>query len=636
MSLFLSLYQTYQNNSSEVGDHKLNRFAKEYTLIPVSHTTQTAHIEVLVTEEGKFHSAEIIPKGNGNTLIPATKESASRAGSVIAPYPLHDKLSYVAGDYVKYGGVIKKEEPYSAYIVQLEEWANSPHNYWMVNSIFNYLKKGRLIEDLVNEKKLHLDSAGKLITSWDKKYEELFDGKPDIFSVVAGGQEGAFIRFSVYSPTKVLPKVWQSKEVFDSFTSFYNQSLGDEDLCYVSNEWLPKTNRHANKIRNAGDKAKLISDNDKNGFTYRGRFRESDQVATISYEVSQKAHNALKWLINRQAKIVDGRVFLVWGNQVPEVPDPTSDSFDIYEEWDESPEEPIQVTNTHQNYATEVKKALSGYINRLKELDTNEQINILVLDSATTGRLAVLYYRNIQKELYVKGLINWHSRCKWLHRYRKDNEGKRVHFIGAPSTKDIAFATYGPNANEKVVKGLMERLLPCIVDEQPIPSDIVRSAIQRASNPVALENWEWEKTLSIACALINSKEDYDMAVDNNNDDRNYLFGRLLAVADVLERNVLDSNGEKRATNATRYMNSFANRPERTWKTIQAALQPYLAKLGKGATRYTRIIDEISSKFKVDDFNNRPLTGKFLLGLSSQRHDMYQKKEKVEQNEGRNE
>lgn len=75
-------------------------------------------------------------------------------------------------------------------------------------------------------------------------------------------------------------------------------------------------------------------------------------------------------------------------------------------------------------------------------------------------------------------------------------------FYGAPATRDIAFAAYGPRASDKIVKGLMERMLPCIIDGRIIPKDIVKSAFQRASNPVAMERWEWEKTLSIACALI--------------------------------------------------------------------------------------------------------------------------------------
>lgn len=170
----------------------------------------------------------------------------------------------------------------------------------------------------------------------------------------------------------------------------------------------------------------------------------------------------------------------------------------------------------------------------------------------------------------------------------------------------------------------MERMLPCIVDDIRIPQDIVNSAIHRATNPVSMEKWEWEKTLSIACALINRQEGLKLALDTETDDRDYLFGRLLAVADVLERRALGD--EMRSSNAIRYMNSFSMHPERTWMTIQRSLQPYQARLGTKATYLSKIIDEVASKFKVDDFSNKPLSGKYLLGFYSQRHELYQKKE----------
>ena len=421
---------------------------------------------------GNFIRHSVIDKNDASTLIPCTEDSSSRAGSKIAPYPLHDKLSYVAGDFVEYGGQIKKEEPFSYYIKQLQEWAESPYAHPKVKSIYQYLSKGRLIKDLVAEKILFLDHEGQLISTWDKKYEGLHGDKPAIFGTVTGGQESAFIRFNVYSSNEILKKVWKDQEIYDSFIRYYEDLLSEEDLCFVTGKILPSTERHANKIRNAADKAKLISANDTSGFTYRGRFNKSQEVASISYDVSQKAHNALKWLINHQGKIVDQRVFLVWGNKETNIPEPGEDSYDIFSSWNsstdpESDEKEIK-SYTHEDFANEVAKAIDGYRNRLETV-TNDQINILILDSATTGRLAVLYYRNMNTELYFSRLKNWHSTCVWIHRYRKNKEGKLVPFRGAPSTKDIAFAAYGPKANEKVVKGLMERMLPCIVDEQKNP-----------------------------------------------------------------------------------------------------------------------------------------------------------------------
>lgn len=621
MSWLLNLYETYQSNIDRVGKIEKKHNEQEYTLLPISHTTQTAHIEVQITEDGEFHSATVIDKSDANTVIPCTEDSASRAGSVIAPYPLHDKLSYVAGDYVAYGGEIKKEEPYSYYIRQLEEWANSPYATTKVKSLYYYLSQRRLIQDLVEHKILYVAGKNQLLKKWDKNAEDIYGEKPPIFSVISGEQTSAFIRFNVYSPTKRLTDVWKDPEMYDSFIRFYNSRLGDEDLCYVTGRILPSTDKHANKIRNAADKAKLISSNDKSGFTFRGRFNVSREVASISYDVSQKAHNSLKWLINRQGKIIDQRVFLVWANVELDVPEPTDDFYRIGPVSDDVNK---RISFTNEEFAREVSKALDGYRNRLAN-SPNDNVNILILDSATTGRMAVLYYRNMDKGLYLDRLVKWHSTCFWLHRYRRDDKGNYVQFYGAPATKDIAFAAYGPRASDKTVKGLMERILPCIIDGRKIPLDIVTSAYNRASNPVSMEPWEWEKTLSIACALINRREGLNVGLDPENNNRDYLFGRLLAVADVLERRALGAE-ETRATNAIRYMNTFSRHPERTWKTIQAALQPYQARLGTKGTYLSKNIDEIASRIPIDQFNNKPLSGLYLLGFYSQRHELYQKKE----------
>ena len=104
-----------------------------------------------------------------------------------------------------------------------------------------------------------------------------------------------------------------------------------------------------------------------------------------------------------------------------------------------------------------------------------------------------------------------------------------------------------------------------------------------------------------------------------------MFGRLLAIADVFERTALGPE-ETRSTNAIRYMNAFQNRPVRTWMTIQASLQPHLARLGVKATYWTKMIDEVGDRIGYERFNDRPLSGKFLLGYYSQRHALYQKRE----------
>lgn len=188
----------------------------------------------------------------------------------------------------------------------------------------------------------------------------------------------------------------------------------------MTGETAPSTERHANKIRHAADKAKLISANDTSGFTFRGRFNKSGEAVGISYDVSQKAHNALKWLIIKQGKAIDDRVFLVWENNGQALPEPGVDAYSLLFPDKDDDDENEAVTG--EGFAHEVSKAIAGYRH---DFDYKVDVNFLTLDSATTGRMAVLYYRNMNKEKYLNRLEEWHNSCSWEHRYRK-RDGKKM------------------------------------------------------------------------------------------------------------------------------------------------------------------------------------------------------------------
>lgn len=629
MGWLQDLYETYENNTDKIGDIEKRRNDQEYTLLPVSHTTQNAQVEVVVDEEGHFFSAKVVDKQDATTVIPCTEASFSRTSSPV-PHPLHDKLAYVAGDFQSYGGKVKNTPPYEDYLDQLKEWCESTDAHPKIKAIYNYIMKGTLIADLVASSILYIDNHNQLINKWTKSIEEEFGEKPDVFKVLSDTQEKAFIRFDVHRAGTVNTKVWKDKTVYDSFVSFYKNKLQEDDICYVSGQMEPKTDKHTSKIRHAADMAKLISANDTGAYTYRGRFHHSGDVANVSFNVSQKAHNALKWLILKQGKVIDGRVFLVWGDQETTVPSPQDDLYSFFQEIGikDAVENEQSGDVTHEVFAEAFNKAIAGY---KSDLTYHSKVVILILDAATPGRLSVLYYRNIDKEEYLNRIKNWHDTCNWLHEYKKDENKKMIRFYGAPATRDIAMAAYGPRASDKVIKGLMERMLPCVIDGQKIPLDIIRSASQRASNPISMEPWEWNKALSITCALLKKhyeKGEYDVSLDVNNKNRDYLFGRLLALADVLEKRALSSD-EKRATNAIRYMNAFSKHPERTWGVIQANLQPYQAKLGDQGLYYNRLIYEVASNIDIADFNNKALSGIYLLGFYSQRHELYKSKKEKE-------
>lgn len=114
-----------------------------------------------------------------------------------------------------------------------------------------------------------------------------------------------------------------------------------------------------------------------------------------------------------------------------------------------------------------------------------------------------------------------------------------------------------------------------------------------------------------------------MALQTDYTSRDYLYGRLLAVAEDIESLALYIAGEKRNTTAQRYMQQFANRPFTTWRNIELALKPYENRLKSSRGSYLankqQLIDQIMNLFDVEDFtNDAALSGEFLLGYHSQK------------------
>ena len=124
-----------------------------------------------------------------------------------------------------------------------------------------------------------------------------------------------------------------------------------------------------------------------------------------------------------------------------------------------------------------------------------------------------------------------------------------------------------------------------------------------------------------------------MALDKNEKDRSYLFGRLLAVAQKVEEIALYIAGaERRATSAEKWFQQFQSRPKGTWNVIRNNLQPYVMKLiGTGAYRYVKEMDDICSLIETNDFmSDERLSELFMLGYSCQLN--YYRNEKEEKKE----
>ena len=324
---------------------------------------------------------------------------------------------------------------------------------------------------------------------------------------------------------------------------------------------------------------------------------------------------------------------VAWSTTGSEIPQPIADAASILG-IDDLPTDESSIVYTAQDLALKLKKKISGYG---KKLGDTTGVVVMGIDSATPGRMAITFYRELTGSDFLKRVEKWHESCAWIHDYifheiqdERTNKKikKRIRFVGAPAPSDIAEVAYGRRVDDKLRNSTVERILSCIIDGQGIPRDIVESAVHHASNRVGMEHWQWNKTLSIACALYRKfyeKEDYKMSLEEERKTRDYLYGRLLALADSLEQWALNKAGENRQTNAARLMNRFADHPYSTWLNIEKALGPYRARLGGKSSKRYGMISKVTSMFEHNDFvSDKKLSGEFLLGYHCQREALWEK------------
>lgn len=591
-------------------------------LPPISHTPQQAHIEIVLDAKGSFQRAQIVQKEG--TSIPATEESANRTGSKPPPHPLCDKIQYVAADYPLSGG--GKPSFHAEYLELLGAWCASPYAHPKARAVLSYVLRGSVVADLVKERLLYLGADGKLLSEWDGEGQS-----PDIFRLLSGAkgeqdQGNAFVRWHVDIPGDRDSAVWRDPTLQSSWVEFNASRMQRKGLCMATGETdAALAGSHPKRLRHPGDGAKLISSNDASGFTFRGRFTDDtgDQACGIGYIASQKAHLALRWLIGRQSFRNGDQVVVSWSVDGKRIPDPLADTFALFG-LDAEPAEIEYRGDAGQIYALALKRKIAGFRASLSE---KASVIVMALDAATPGRMAITFYREFGSAEFLERVEAWHERYSWHQNFSKERK-----FVGVPSPRDIAEAAYGPRVDERLRKSCVERLLPCIIDGFPLPRDLLESTIRRAIRRVGLDVWDWEKTLGIACALFRGihhspiKGNYAMALEPDRNTRDYLFGRLLAIAEHLEQRALYYGGEKRETHAAKLMQRFADHPSAAWRQIELALRPSKSRLLGRSPGYLhqleKLIDQIVCQFQPGEFTDeRKLTGEFLLGYHCQRATM---------------
>ena len=603
MGLLQKAVETYDAHQQLVGKSRVDH----ETLAPICHTIQKAQIEITLDEGGNFVSANAVPDNDTNTLIPATEDSAGRSGknAYIMTHPLCEQLGYLIA------------EP-NYYLPELERWANSAYSHPKLHAVLSYVKKQTVLSDLERSGLIQTEN-GKLATG---KIKGVDYNKCLIRWKVAGLGDG--------NPVES----WKDQTLLDSYISYHMSQTPEESFngfCMISGEYGVLATKNPRGIVPSQSGAKLISANDGSGFTYRGRFLTASQAASVSYVSSQKAHNALRWLVAEQGVAFGGRTFLCWNPQGKKTPKPTG----VFAKRSKTPV--VSPTEYQEN----LRNTLNSWRSELPE--AKDGVVIAAFDAATTGRLSLTYYNELVGSDFLQRLHDWDEWCCWP---------RFPYGIEAPSLKQIVNFAFGTLQNGKfetkdaVLREQMQRLVACRVDRALLPSDIERSLVHRASRLELYgddkkSNYLRSEILFTACAVIrkyhydHKKEEWSMSLEAEKRDRSYQYGRLLAVLEKVERDTYGTD-EGREPNAIRMQSVFCQRPLYAASTIEKQLErAYFPRLRPGSrVFYKNLIGEIMEMIHESPESewNRPLKDTYLMGYYLQRSELYKGKKETDTTE----
>ena len=590
MGLLQKACETYDAHQALAGVPR----AEHQTLVPISHMIAKADLEITVDQDGAFVAARAVEKSEPKIIIPVTEDSGGRTSAPCA-HPLCDQLSYVAP---------YDEKKHRLYVAQLTAWAESDHSHPMLKPILTYVKSGTILNDLVRADLITVDEQGipekeKLMVCW---------------RVVGLGlsQEAC----------------WLNAELFRAFSHWCSaqQENRESALCMISGDVTTPAKQHPKGIIPISGNAKLISSNDSAGFTFRGRFTDEEQAATIGYLASQKAHNALRWIAAEQGAVFGGRTFLCWNPQGKPVPQITSPIL----------KKVASKAINPKDYRQKLELTLAGYKSELPE--DKDGVVIAAFDAATTGRLSLTYYNELKGSDFLRRLHDWDKTCCWWN---------GPFGVQSPGLYQIASCAFGTQRDEKlavddrVLKQQIQRLVSCRVDRAMFPHDIEQAVVRKASNLQIYESNTRAQLLFVACAAVRKyrydkyKEDWDMSLEPEKQDRSYQYGRLLAVLEKSERDTYSSE-ESREPNAIRMQPVFSQRPQYAsrilWEQVKKAYLPRLSPASRAF--YDRLMGEIVeqlSRFPETEWN-RPLADTYLLGYYLQRNELYTSKQEREREE----
>lgn len=587
------------------------------TLVPIAHNEINVQIELSLDLDGNFLAARVLAKDEQKTVVPATSEAANRTSKPVA-YPLTDKLIYVAGDFadtLKGKEHDKAIEKHRLYLEELGAWSEvaSPE----IKAVHAYVLKSKMMSDLLNGSEIQDEAVRKKVLKGDW-----------------------LVRFVVAGVA-----LHREKRFFDEWTTYYLNKMARDPSAsfgtdYVTGRRVLTTNTVEDGVSARDNKAKLVSANDDTAYTYRGLFF-GDEFYQLGYVTAQKAIHTLGWLVKRQGVYVDNRAFVFWGkdgadsaavsvlskmfNQIDGVPQALKDS--------------VATAEAEQTTVDTATAAASAYrqmlLGKLAEVNEDDLITIAVLDAATTGRMAVVYYNQLSGSRFKSNVSAWGDFAKATRYF-----GQKLYEL-TPSFYQIVQLAYQIGSNSSRFKSMAKRamlnLMTAVVNGIPVQDDLYSAAYRHVTSPTSYKDsksggfdgkrW-WNDVYNFtSLEHYRARKEKQMNADDVKNDRSYLFGQLLAIANDMEKLVVsrqrmrNENVSDRPTTAIRYYKNFTEAPVTYWIRIKSAIiDSYSKRLtGYMFDKYLDKMTSIESRIGAfDDEQNVPLSGLFINGFGDER------------------
>ena len=491
-------------------------------------------------------------------FYPVSEESMSRtsSGAVKSPHPLCDDYKYIFG----------KGKPY--YLTNLNEWIASCGNgetRAFLQAVAAYVEKGNAEEDI----------------------SRLLLNEKDIKDA-----EDAFVLWTADG----FGECWKNAEIRDSWIEYYSEKRHlevGEAFDMISGKTGTRRSTATKNLSFGGGNRKWFSFPAKDELRWKGRFSNENELVSVTDETADLIETGIRYLFGNPYRILtvgndengktkyaakgrsivlkNGEVIAAWSMK-----DPT-----------------VLISAAMDSAGFEYKEAVSEEAlldDKLSGKDAvqtgGRRVCVAVLGGLTTGRSSLdAYFSYESYSDFAETIGKWTNLCAWERFARMIENGNMkygyMRFVpGVKRLIETLIGEYDRKAgkfsvkNAKLLESIERETVFARLSGRKVPVTLVNAAKRRAGRlAVFMDAGNEGKNsagmmLAVCLATLRKHyadeygKEFGMNLDESNESRDYLYGRLLAVYHATEEDYFSRKGiNGRITDALKYQEAFSRKPD---------------------------------------------------------------------------